>query len=199
MPFTRKTNRLPHKPLYQGNNWYFITICTANRKCIFVEENLDSPYSPGGYVDGEINFSATGHGQLKLSATDIVHQTWYSLREVFTNITLDEFVIMPNHIHGIIGFEGTPKSKFTDKPTDLSKIIKYFKSKSTIEIKKLGQFGQLKLSATIEKYETIWQKSFYDNVIRDEKDLQRVREYIQNNPLQWELDALNPINKNLDN
>jgi REP element-mobilizing transposase RayT len=57
--------------------------------------------------------------------------------------------------------------------------------------------GELKFAATkelINSYHTIWQKSFYDHIIRDEKDLQRIREYIYNNPLKWELDILNPKN-----
>jgi REP element-mobilizing transposase RayT len=143
----------------------------------------------------------------------------------------------------ILGFADIPISKQSQKSTDLSKIIKFFKSKISIEIKRFiksqekdnrgfnferrrgGEFnegiiengecnveingerngecnvernGELKFSSTaklIQKYNSVWQKSFYDHIIRDGDDLERIREYITNNPLKWELDTLNPINE----
>jgi putative transposase len=111
---------------------------------------------------------------------------------------------MPNHFHGIIGFNDIPISKSTGKPSDLTKIISSFKSSAYRKVKALcldygegvdqGDFGKQGLFGTkglIYNYNTIWQKSFYDHIIRNEQDLQRIREYVANNPLSWELDSLN--------
>ena len=219
--FIRKSTRLPFSQIYNSNNSFFVTICVEGRMCIFVEENFNSPKI------------TVNNGQINLSATvKIVKQTWLNLPDYFENILLDEFVVMPNHFHGIITFLDVPKSKFTGKESNLGKIIKYFKARSTLQIKQLLveeklvsplsppatspktkplQNGELKFASTkttmqldhtqivstkdlIEKHNTIWQKSFHDHVIRNEKDLHTIREYIYNNPLQWDLDSLNPRN-----
>lgn len=184
--FTRKHNRLPHKILYLGNNWYFVTICVQDRVCIFVEETPTFPF-----------------------AKNIIQNEWLNIAKFYSNVVLDQFVIMPNHFHGIIGFYGAPFANINQKNTDLSKIISTFKTITTKKIKEListndnenlanvGVNGNVGVSSTkylIQKYNTIWQKSFYDHVIRGEKDLQRIQEYVLNNPLQWELDILNPKN-----
>ena len=136
------------------------------------------------------------------SPTKIIQEILLSLPNLYKNIAIDEWVIMPNHLHFVITFFDIPVSKSTSVFSNLSKIIKYFKSKTTIEIKKyylhnseMGKCelkqGELKFAPTVLKLETIWQKSFYDHIIRGEKDMNRVREYILNNPLKWKLDKDN--------
>jgi REP element-mobilizing transposase RayT len=103
---------------------------------------------------------------------------------------------------GLLGLMAFQLPILINKNTSLSKIISSFKTittKKIIEILNIHgnteKDGNVGVSATInliEKYNSMWQKSFYDHVIRDEKDLQRTREYIYNNPQQWELDTLNP-------
>jgi putative transposase len=105
------------------------------------------------------------------------------LPQMFDNIILDQFVVMPNHIHGIIGFYWVPFSHFTKKATTLGNIIKRFKLETLWDAKKWWYENILKR-----------QKSFYDHVIRNQKDLERIQEYIINNPLQRELDILNKNN-----
>ena len=91
--FIRKKYRLPNKTLYQSNNLYFITICTNNRKCI-----LTNPVVAPDTV-GHINDIY----KLPLSEIGIIIEAVrYELPNMFENIILDEFIIMPNHIHGII-------------------------------------------------------------------------------------------------
>jgi putative transposase len=183
--FRRKPNRIKVENIYSDMNWFFITICVQNRTCIFeidenVEENFNSPESQ------ELN--------------SVIKSVWLSLPNQYFNLTLDEYMIMPNHFHGIIGFTDTPISNQSQKPTDLSKIIKYFKSKTTIEIKDFVNNGELKFSSTkkfLENHNSIWQKSFYDHIILGDQDLARIQEYITNNPAQWELDILNPANYRL--
>ena len=191
--FIRKKNRLPYPQIYQSNNSFFVTICVQDRKCIFVEETPTFPTSTSTF---DIN--------------NIIQNEWLNIAKYYSNVVLDEFVIMPNHFHGVISFNKTPIANISQKNTNLSKIISTFKTITTKKIKELvisynngnvgcGNNGNVGVSATIDlikNYGTIWQKSFYDHVVRNEKDLQRVQEYIFNNPLKWELDILNPVNDN---
>lgn len=190
--FIRKRNRLPFKELYQGGHWYFVTVCVQDRKCIFVEESPRFPKSQSKDTPNpqpNQNFVLNQNGQ-------IVKQEWLASLNFYENIILDEFVIMPNHFHAIIGFDGLPVSKLTQKPTDLSKIISAFKSSSYRKIKSHnGRQGPSSTSTDflIQKYNSIWQKSFNDHIIRNDKDLDRIREYILYNPLNWHLDEFNPV------
>jgi REP element-mobilizing transposase RayT len=153
--------------------------------------------------DGKASLTPTGK---------IVEESWLSLTNLVNDIQLDEFVIMPNHFHGIITFFDPPTFKNSERLVDLSQIMAIFKSKTTNLIRRgmpsasrdnrriltaqdnMVCNGKASLTPTnIPKFQ--WQKSFYDHVIRDETDLLRVREYIFNNPLQWELDILNPKNE----
>jgi putative transposase len=120
---------------------------------------------------------------------------------MFENIILDEYVIMPNHIHGVLTFLDTPYYRESKREASLSEVIRAFKAKSTKLIRDnkielvdaVSPVGRMNAAPT-----HIWQDSFYDHVIRNEPDLQRIREYIFNNPLQWELDELNPVNRQED-
>ena len=180
MSFVRKKNRLADKKLYEENNAYFVTICAFERQYIF----------------GDKNCVLNQYGE-------IVQEVWLNLPILFENIVLDEFVIMPNHFHGIITFLDTPISKFTNKKTDLGKIIKRFKLESLKHIVESVADGQENyddqwrstIAATIQTNNTIWQKSFYDHIVRNDQDLARIREYIQNNPKNWQADILNQNNK----
>jgi REP element-mobilizing transposase RayT len=147
----------------------------------------------------------------------IIEESWLSMVNLINNIELNEYVIMPNHFHGIITFLDTPTFKNSDKVADLSHIIAMFKSKTTNLIRrgipltslcdiskgtllisqnvKDNQSGQASLTTTQNNMPTFqWQKSFYDHVIRNEQDFARIREYIYNNPLKWQLDMLNSTN-----
>jgi putative transposase len=189
---TRKSNRLPFKTIYISNNAFFITICVAGRICCLSE-----------IFDRKASLSPTGK---------IVEESWLSLTNLVNDIQLDEFVIMPNHFHGIFTFLNTPTFKNSERLVDLSQIMAIFKSKTTNLIRRgkpsashdnrrslasqdnMVYNGKASLTPTnIPIFH--WQKSFFDHVIRDEEDLLRVQEYILNNPLQWELDILNPKNE----
>lgn len=101
--------------LYQGNYWYFVTLVVQDRHSIF-----------GKTTEGQLEVNDLGK---------IIEKTWLDLPFLFANLVLDEFVVMPNHFHGILGFNGLPYSKISNKSTNLSKAIKYFKAVSTIKIK----------------------------------------------------------------
>jgi putative transposase len=207
--FIRKTNRIPLSELYQKNNWYFVTICTHQRQNLFVEEPLRFQIPKSDAVEERLPFHLSDIGIE-------IEKLWYKLPELFSNIILDEFVIMPNHIHFIIGFGEEVFYKNGFKRQSLSDLISKFKSISWTNIK-INVWGNKIMETKMEpmmepkmepkmkpKMEPqgflylennsrqIWQKSFYDHIIRDEDDLNRIRQYICDNPSQWELDNLNP-------
>ena len=173
----RKPNRLQYYH-YSQPGYYLVTICAQNRI----------------YYFGEVE-----EAQMRLSDIgNIATDCWRAIPEHFHNTTLDEFVVMPNHIHGIVVIVGNAdlrslQQRCTQRQTDrskmyLSKIVHGFKSSVTRTIRK--QWNNHRFG---------WQKSFYDHVIRNDEDLDRARAYIQNNPLNWELDKNNLANWKVGN
>ena len=160
---------------YCQSGFYFVTICVQHRKCIF-----------GTMIDGKMQLNELGN---------IVTEYWNHIPQHFSSVEIGDYVIMPNHIHGIIALNdvGTrsPRPKNSNKElTDntsspsLGKIIAYFKYQST---KHINQYHNTPGTR-------IWQRNYHDHVIRDNIDLQRLRQYIQSNPMKWELDQLHPDN-----
>jgi len=168
---------------YSKGGYYFVTICTLNGECIF-----------GEVVEEKVQLSPIGH---------IVAEEWVKTEILRRNVTLGKWVIMPNHLHGIIIIKNDDvethsrasinaethnnaslppyKNKFEPQRNNLSSIIRGFKSATT------GRIRSVKRNFS-------WQSRFYDHIIRNEKSLNKIREYILNNPLKWELDKNNPGN-----
>ena len=140
---------------------------------------------------------------------------WGETENKFSHIELDEYVVMPNHIHGIVLIVGADlrvRPQREDRKSNghkqlehqrqeekqqgghagppLQEIIQWFKTMTTN-----GYINEVKYGRFPPFEKRIWQRSFYDHVIRDDDDLNRVREYIQNNPLRWALDEENPANR----
>lgn len=145
---------------YASINHYFVTICCKNRA------NYLGKVQDDVMIENKI-------GQL-------ARQMWLELPLLFTGIGLDEYVIMPNHLHGIIVLNQRPQYVQAKKSATLSQIVGAFKSKTNVFTKR-----QL---FPARKHVELWQKTFYDRVIRSENDLSKTREYICNNVKQWELD-----------
>ena len=139
---------------YSLEGGYFVTICTFERACVF-----------GEIVNGVMRLNIFGES---------VFQIWQTLPSHFPSLILDEFVVMPNHLHGII--------TFNRRGPRLGQVVGYFKYQSTKMINELRNVSPVRF----------WQRNYHEHVIRDEKDLERIREYIFNNPLQWHLDQENP-------
>ena len=161
---------------YSQAGAYFITICAYNRACIF-----------GDILEGQIKLNQYG---------EIVNLEWLKTNNMRTNLVLDAYIVMPNHIHGIISIShfdhrmGTMQRAHTfehfGKPVSNSipTIIRLFKSSVTKQINALrGTPGV-----------PVWQRNYYEHVIRNEDDLSEIREYILNNALKWDLDSENPKN-----
>ena len=181
MPFDpdrhhRRSVRL-HGWDYSTAGLYYITICVGRKACVF------------GNVAGE-TVELTDSGIL-------ARDCWLAIPEHHPRVVLDAFVIMPNHIHGIVGLrdeglEGDPainrqldsaSSTFV-APTSGSAgtIVGTYKAAVTRGLRRSGH-ADFK-----------WQRSFYDRIIRSERSLNGFREYIDQNLLKWYLDRENPIN-----
>ena len=150
---------------------YCVTICTQNRECTF-----------GNIVSGKIALSAIG---------TIVEKCWREIPAHFPHVSLDAFVVMPNHIHGILLIakgRGTacraPTLERFGKPVadSVPTIVRSLKSAVT------KQINAVRRSQSV----SIWQRNYYERVIRSEEELHRIRQYIVNNPLRWALDRENP-------
>jgi REP element-mobilizing transposase RayT len=146
---------------YTQSGAYFVTICIHQRECLL-----------GDVINGDMVRNKCG---------DIVQECWNELPAHFPKMGLDTFVVMPNHVHGIILLRGGAASS---APT-LWDIVRAFKSLSAIRINRfLDRCGR-----------PLWQRNYYEHIIRHEEALNRAREYIVLNPLRWHLDQENPKNR----
>lgn len=149
---------------YSQAGYYFITICSKDRKKCF-----------GDISDGR--GGALLHPIVELSKIGaILLEQWYELKNRYPIIGLDQFIIMPNHIHGIIIIDNELAEQ-SPAPT-IGNIICAYKSITT------------KLSNRINNSpgRIIWQRNYYDHIIRDERELMKIRQYIINNPAKWQED-----------
>jgi REP element-mobilizing transposase RayT len=169
--------RLPNRD-YSANGWYFITICTHQRQHFF-----------GDVVNGQMYYSPIG---------EIAQKYWSDIPNHFDFVYLDVYVIMPNHIHGIIVINRTnpcrdvacyvstdrsPMSDISPDPGSLGAIVRSHKSAVTRWCNKNGH-NYFK-----------WQPRFYEHIIRADGSLNRIRQYIINNPSKWTGDRLYTTNR----
>jgi REP element-mobilizing transposase RayT len=158
---------------YSQPGEYFVTICTYEKKCVF-----------GKIIEEKIILSPLG---------EIAKKCWEEIPEHFPNVRLDEYMIMPNHVHGIIVITKR-RDLINQIPTEinfplmknpkmtLGKIIRNYKARST---KYIHDSGYVDFQ---------WQSLFYDRIVRGDKELNNIRNYITDNPLKWYLDEENPNN-----
>jgi len=145
---------------------YFVTVCIQNRLCLF-----------GGIVDGEMRLNDAGR---------MVRSMWEALPNWFPGMELDAFVVMPNHVHGIATLVGAglalpeEKGAASSAPT-LGDSVRAFKSLSAIRVNRL-----------LMRAGSLWQRNYYEHVIRSDREMDRIREYIATNPCKWALDRENP-------
>ncbi len=177
----RRSIRLPSYDYSQAGA-YFVTICVQNRECLF-----------GEIVDGIMRLRDTGK---------IASQSWAWLAQQYDHVELDTWTIMPNHLHGIIVIaddgRGGSRTALTGDATEFD--LGGSRTAPTMQRKSIGRLiGAYKTTST--KYvnqlrgtpgERLWQRNYYEHVVRNDADLLRIREYIDNNPAQWELDSLHP-------
>jgi len=158
---------------YRWNGVYFITICCKDKAHYF----------------GKIH-----NDKMELSNVGLIADIlWHEIKQHTNHIELDEFVVMPNHIHGILiinnsvetlhatSLQKTPKtmSVISPKANSISSIIRSYKSAVTKHAHRLG-------------YEFSWQSRFYDHIIRNEASLNQIQQYVINNPQSWKDDKFYP-------
>jgi REP element-mobilizing transposase RayT len=169
---------------YSQAGGYFVTVCTHGRDCIL-----------GDIVEDNVRLNQFG---------EIVREEWLRTEQIRPEIRIDEFVVMPNHMHGVIiinyvgatrrvvpqnGSTNRKKGDPSGRPygpaaRSIGAIIGQFKSIVTKHINSLRKTSFI----------PIWQRNYYEYVIRDEDDLNRIRQYIIDNPIRWDEDENNPKN-----
>ena len=152
---------------YSQAGAYFVTVVVRDRSCLF-----------GTVVDGAIELNGVGH---------LVRDSWEWLAARHPYVMLDEYVVMPNHLHGIItiddqGRGGSRTAPISMPRKPLGRIIGAFKTVSTKRINLHRRTPS----------KPIWQRNYFEHIVRNDKELTDIREYIVNNPIQWELDKYNP-------
>lgn len=172
----RKPNRLKNYD-YSQNGAYFITICTNKRKCIL--STIDNYESRAGACSCRLPNSRLAPAEIKLTKYGkIAEEQLFLLKNRFQGIIVDKYVIMPNHIHLILIINNEQAAGASPCPT-VSDVICAYKSLTTRLCKKIGLHE-----------EKLFQTSFYDHIIRDDKDYSIKRKYIDENPLKWHDDEL---------
>ena len=146
---------------------YFVTLCVQGRECVL-----------GDVVDGHRMLNDAGQR---------ADQFWPAVADHFADVEIDTWVTMPNHVHAIIvigrGVVSTPTvSTPTVSTPTLGQIVAYFKYQTTKSINQMRETPGARF----------WQRNYWEHVIRDETDLNRIRRYIQTNPLRWVDDQLHP-------
>jgi putative transposase len=150
---------------YSQAGAYFVTVCIQQRECLF------------GEVESEV---------VRLNDSGAMVEGWWEeLEKKFSTVVLDEWILMPNHLHGILFLNGraTPS---TTLPA-LGDVMGWFKTMTTNEyIRGVRNLGWRCFPGKL------WQRDFFDHIIRTSEELERIREYIRQNPSLWHEDPENP-------
>lgn len=170
---------------YSQAGAYSVTIVAQDRACLF-----------GEVVGGEMWLNDAG---------GMIARAWETLPNRFPSVQLDTFVVMPNHMHGIIVTVGATLVVAPSDANEQNKIVTAGDRATTRVAPTVGNIiGAFKSLTTVEYVHGVkqsgwmafrmklWQRNYHEHVIRNEASLHAIREYIVNNPLQWELDEENP-------
>ena len=143
---------------YAQAGLYFVTVCCYERRTLF-----------GRVVDGAMNLSVAGK---------IAREEWLRTSRLRSNVFLDEFVIMPNHMHGIINLADHDIGSVTgrvQRAATIGDVVRGYKSAVTRQIKELHCGKDVR----------VWQRNYYEHIIRDDAAHSKICEYIQGNPQRW--------------
>jgi REP element-mobilizing transposase RayT len=164
---------------YANNGAYFITICTQNREHFF-----------GNIKNGIIQLSEIGK---------LAEQFWYEIPNHFSMVELGNFVVMPNHVHGILIIDKTNDEPFVETRQCL---VSNIETNSIIGSSRFQNQGKNTISSIVGSYKSIvtkmsrqinpnfgWQSRFHDHIIRNSKSFDNIQHYIEQNPLKWNEDT----------
>lgn len=146
---------------YSEPGMYFVTPCVHQHQNRF-----------GNVIDGAMHPNPAGR---------MVMDTWHQIPRIFPQVVLDAWVLMPNHFHGILMLDPEP----VGRKSTLGEVMKWFKSVTT---KRYGNGVRNDGWPPFDGH--LWQRNYYDHVVRNDADLDRVRTYIEHNPAAWNSDAL---------
>jgi putative transposase len=176
---------------YSQAGAYFITICAHNRECLFGEIlgscSVGAGFTPAPPMSARMELNEFGV---------IVRDEWIKSAAIRSEIELDEFVVMPNHFHGIVFLRRGDRlvAHNGDRPVaptgrqpgpqtrSVGALMAGYKSAVTKRINENRRTSGM----------PVWQRNYYEHVIRNDEELNGIREYIMNNPLNWDLDENNP-------
>ncbi len=155
---------------YASSGYYFVTLCTEGRRCVF-----------GDVEDDTMVFTELGR---------IADEEWLASAGLRREVELDEYVVMPNHLHGLVLFkpqvprpEGEPTTTGRQRPKrSLGSFMAGYKATVT------GRVNRLRSTPG----ERLWQRNYWDHVVRSERALDAIRRYIDKNPARWSLDRYHP-------
>ena len=168
MPTYHRHSIRLHDYDYAQPGAYFVTLCTHERECLL-----------GKITEGTLWLSPAGQ---------VIENCWQALPRYFYAIKLDAFVVMPNHVHGIICIleaslaDDASVQRHGAAAGSLTAIVGNFK---TVSARRINQLRNTPGAA-------VWQRNYYEHIIRTPRELDAVRKYIVDNPLKWSLDHENP-------
>jgi len=158
-PQKRKLIRLTEYD-YSRAGVYFITICVEGKRCLF-----------GSISEGKMELNKAG---------EMIEFWWKKLPEKFLGIELDQFIVMPDHFHGIIFIPDLENGRTRGSAPTISEMVQWFKTMTTNEY-----IRNVRINFWPKFDKKLWQRSYYDHIIRNEKSLEEIRKYINENPLDW--------------
>ena len=145
---------------YRSAGYYFITVCCHQRQALF-----------GHILSGVMHINAAGSA---------VQRQWHGISGYYPRACLDEFIVMPDHLHAIIAITPDLTSKnmgaMNRAPTEVGEIVRGIKARSTHAIHQLPEYGGT----------CVWQRNYYEHIIRDDRSLNVIRKYIRGNPARWQ-------------
>lgn len=175
---SRKSIRLDNHD-YSSEGFYFITICCFEKRCLF-----------GEIVNNEMVLNAFGK---------IAFDEWFNTEKLRPNLIMEEFIVMPNHIHGIINIVHPVGASCARPPAELiagehssplrgpsqtvGAIVRGYKAAVTSAINKMNN-----------KSNSVWQRNYHEHVIKNNESHIKIADYIVNNPCTWNNDSIHPNN-----
>jgi putative transposase len=177
--YHRRSLRLPGYD-YTQVGAYFVTVCTHSRRYMF-----------GDVIDGEMRLNDPG---------GMVEQWWVELEKKFPLVKIDKYMVMPDHFHGIViivdqhnhvgaDAQVCPIPQGADPGAPLPRVLQWFKTMTTN-----GYICGVKQLSWAPLQGKLWQCNYYEHIIRNERELDDIRQYIVDNPAKWHEDVGNPQN-----
>ena len=158
---------------YSQAGVYFVTVCTRNKEC-----------SLGEIIDSQVHLNELGRK---------VRECWLQIPYHFPNVQLDAFVIMPNHVHGIVVINVGAQHAVPLQRPELAAFGKSVPASLPVIVRSFKSAVAKRLNESLGiRGHQLWQRNYYEHIVRKGGDLDKIRRYILENPAKWEEDEENP-------